>query len=117
MFEDRLAPLDDPGNGGTIAPGYSMYCEMVSTGADTRVLADPVYEGQRLALTSKSFVTSVALTTTNALGLASHTDGTVYKTCTFQYLHDCIMFTAVRIAGVLVWRPINTTGPSPAFSA
>lgn len=90
--------ITDPGNGGAIPVTKSGVVSMTSTGADTRTMAIPTFDGQTMVLTHDVDGGSVAVTVASAFNEAGNT------ITTFTDAKESIGFVAVRLAGVLRWQ-------------
>lgn len=96
--------ITDPGNGGAIPVTHSGVCSMTSTGADTRTLAVPTFDGQELGLCHDVDGGSIAVTVASGINEAGNT------TITFTDVDEAIFLKAVRKAGVLRWQVVGNGG-------
>lgn len=64
--------IADPGNGNTIDTEESGYVELVTTGAETRILADPAFIGQQLDLFFKTDGGDCVVTTSSPMNQAAN---------------------------------------------
>ena len=84
--------LDDPGNGKTIRVAQDLQiCEMVSTGAETRTLANPTKPGIRFVLRMLTDGGDIVVTAANGLNPSLHT------TATFADAGDLISLVSVSL--------------------
>ena len=93
--------LTDPGNGKTIRPRKDLLiCEMVSTGAETRTLEDPVKAGIRLILRMLTDGGDIVVSCTNGFNNAGESKAT------FNDASDLLSLLSVETAtlGVFRWQ-------------
>tara|TARA_R110000824_G_scaffold106600_2_gene251907 strand:+ start:430 stop:813 length:384 start_codon:yes stop_codon:yes gene_type:complete len=65
--------LGDPGNGGRIGPAGESYVYLVTGGAETRKLTDPIYAGQILDLFFETDGGNCVITADSAINQAGNT--------------------------------------------
>lgn len=96
----RLLPLTvaDPGDAGAIPVAASGVCALETLGAETRTLAAPTFEGQRLTVCFDVDGGDCVLTATPAI------DQTGNNTVTFANEGEFLELVAVYKDGALVWR-------------
>lgn len=93
--------MDDPGNGGTIrVTGDLQICEMVSAGAETRILAAPTKSGLRFVLRLMTDGGDVVVTTPNGFNNAGESKAT------FNDASDLLNLISVETAtrGTFRWQ-------------
>lgn len=90
--------IPDPGDEGTIAPTKSGVCNLVTGGAETRVLSDPFEYGQEILLAFKTDAGDCVVTAASAINVTGNT------IMTFSVQGDAVLLKAVDIGGSLVWR-------------
>ena len=95
-----FATIADPGNAGTITATTSGIVNIVSTGADTRTLAAPAFNGQMLTIWHQTDGGSCA--TTYAAGF----DEAGNNTYTSADDGDFITLVAMNDGGTLKWRAV-----------
>jgi len=100
--------IADPGNAGAIPVTSSGVCNLTSAGAETRTLAAPTFEGQRLTICMNVDGGDIVLTVASAINQAGNTQAT------FNDAGDTLNLIAARIAGALRWRLINNDGATLA---
>lgn len=96
---DKL--LTDPGNGGTIRVREDLQiCEMVSTGAETRILENPRKSGIRFILRLKTDGGDVVVTASNGFNNAGE------NKATFNDASDLLNLLSVETAtlGTFRWQ-------------
>lgn len=94
--------LTDPGNGKTIRVRQDlMICEMVSTGAETRVLEAPVKSGIQFVLRMLTDGGDIVVTTPNGF-----LDGGTRTKATFDDAGDILQLVSVQTAtdGTFRWQ-------------
>lgn len=95
----------DPGNGKKIVPTkLSTLMHLVTTGAETRTLPDPVIAGVDLTLCMKTDGGNCVVTASTAINAAGNT------IMTFADESDVILLKAVRKGSALVWRVLGNDG-------
>ena len=93
--------LPDPGDGGTIRVTQDLLlCEMVSAGAETRILADPTKSGTRFVLRLMTDGGDVVVTAANGFNNAGE------NKATFNDASDLLSLLSVETAtlGVFRWQ-------------
>jgi hypothetical protein len=65
--------IPDPGDAGAISVARGGYCELTTTGAETRTLADPVYKGQTIDLVFITDGGDCVITAASAINQAGNT--------------------------------------------
>ena len=104
----RALDLVDPGDGGEIAPVASLqYVSLVTGGAETRTLADPVAPGQRLILGFKTDNGDCVITADSAINQSGNT------IMTFADAGDLVELIAVEVGSAFQWRVAANDGMSP----
>lgn len=97
--------LGDPGSAGNILAHRSGYVKIVSGGAETRTLDDPVFLGQELHLFFETDGGTVTLTTDSAVNQTGN------NTLSFADAGDHIMLVGARDgAGDYEWRVVCNDG-------
>lgn len=97
--------IADPGNAGAIPVTRDGTCSLTSAGAETRTLAIPTYNGQRLALVDDVHVGNIVVTCAQAINQAGNT------IMTFGAVNDFIELVGVTCAGgALRWRVAANDG-------
>lgn len=115
IFEGQVFPrspatprrIADVASGSAISVAVSGTCAMTSTGADTRTLAAPTFEGQRIMLTHGVDGGSVAVTASTAINEAGNT------VMTFTDAKEAIELEGVLLAatpGTMRWQVVGNTG-------
>jgi len=89
--------ITDPGASGAIPVTHSGACNMTSAGAETRTIAAPTFDGQRVVLNMDVDGGDITLTVASAANQAGN------NTLTFGAIDDCCELVARRTAGVLKW--------------
>ena len=97
-----VAPITDPGNGGTVNVENSGYLDLTHvSGAETRVFPEPTFIGQEiivyLGVDLDSYGGNIAVTSPSFVVLAD-------DTVNFDAVGQCVIYYAVQIGGVLRWR-------------
>jgi len=104
MYQGPLG-LVDPGDGGTIVPnGYGQICELVTAGAETRVLGVPAKAGIRFALRMTTDGGDAVVT---AAATLNETGNTV---ATFDAVGEMLDLISVTDAGVIRWEILENVG-------
>lgn len=97
--------LKDPGNAGKIVCQESpQFVSLVTSGAETRTLADPVGPGQRLTLGFKTDNGDCVITADSAINQAGNT------VMTFADAGDVIELVGVEDGASLQWRVLANDG-------
>ncbi len=96
--------IADPGNAGAIAVTASGVCNITTTGAETRTLAAPTFQGQRLNLSMTVDGGDAVLTVASAINQTGN------NTITFNDAGDHVELVAVLIAAALRWRLVVNDG-------
>lgn len=95
----------DPGNAGAIPVTKSGVCNLTSVGGgETRTLAIPQFDGQRLALCCDVDGGGIAITVASSINQAGNT------VITMNDVDDFVELLAVRKAGVLRWQTVISDG-------
>jgi len=90
--------IADPGDGGAIPVDESGSCAMTSAGAETRTMAIPTFEGQRITLFCDTYVGDIVVTTSAACNVANN------NTLTFGAVSEALELVGVTVGGALVWQ-------------
>lgn len=90
--------ITDPGDAGAIPVTVSGYCPIVTTGAETRTLADPTIAGQILVLSMKTDGGDCVIT------VASPIDQAGRLTITFNDAGDTLVLNGVEDGADIEWR-------------
>lgn len=100
MSEDHAFELGDPGDAGRIKPlGFGQVCLLISAGAETRTLADPIFIGQRFTLAMETDGGDVTVTSDSPLNQTGN------NTAVFGDAKDSLDLYAVSDgAGGYEWR-------------
>ena len=99
MYKDLIK---DPGEAGAIPVLKSGLCKLVTAGAETRTLADPVSPGVEIQLSLMTDGGNCVITT------ASGMNGDGDTTLTFDTVGDtCILRSAPISATAYVWRSLS----------
>lgn len=96
--------IADPGNAGAIAVTANGVCNLTSTGAETRTLAIPTFQGQRLNLCMNVDGGDIVITVASAFNQATNT------TITMNDAGDSAELVGVLIASALRWRLVYNDG-------
>ena len=96
--------IADPGNAGAISVVQSGTCALTSAGAETRTMAIPTFEGQRVSIYCTVHVGNIVTTVASAIDQAGNT------TITMDAAGDFIELQAVTIGGALAWRVVGNNG-------
>lgn len=96
--------IADPGSSGAIPVTQSGVCNMTSAGAESRSLAIPSFDGQRLILNCDVYVGAITVTCAQALNQTGNT------IMTFGAVRDNCELVALRIAGALRWQVAYNDG-------
>jgi len=97
--------LADPGDGGTITVTQDLQiCEMVSTGADTRTLANPTKPGLRVVLRHLTDGGAITITAENGLNVALETEATMSEAGDLLSL-----ISVTKSTGVYRWEILVNT--------
>lgn len=101
--------LADPGDGGTIRvegpDGQDLQiCEMVSTGSETRTLADPTKQGIRLIVRLLTDGGDVVVTAANGLNQTGNTQAT------FADPSDLLQLISAKYSGGFRWDILHNIG-------
>lgn len=99
-----MIPIADGGNSSAIPVAFSGYCPLVTAGAETRTLADPVAVGQVIVLSLKTDLGDAVVT------VASPINQTGNNTLTFADVGDSWMGIAVEDGGDKEWREFQNDG-------
>lgn len=98
--------ITDPGNAGAIPVTHSGACAITTAGAETRTLAAPTFDGQRLSISMDVDGGDGVLTVAAAINQTGN------NTVTFNDAGDTIDLVAIRVAGVLRWKLVVNDGTS-----
>ncbi len=116
-IRDADHALNDPGAGGRIEPfGDLQICELVTSGAETRTLADPTQAGIRFTLRLKTDGGDCTVTTVNGLDVDGNTQAV------FADVGDLLELISVSHTTGYRWEVLVNTGSvvlsggAPAFS-
>jgi hypothetical protein len=96
--EVSMAAIADPGNAGAIPVTQSGHCALTSAGAETRTLAIPTFDGQRLVLECTVYVGDIVTTVASAIDPAGNT------IITMGNAKDYIELVAMDVGGALAWN-------------
>ncbi len=96
--------IADPGNAGAIAVTANGVCNITSAGAETRTLAIPTFQGQRLNLCMNVDGGDVVITVASAFNQAANT------TITMNDAGDSAELVGTLIASALRWRLVYNDG-------
>jgi hypothetical protein len=97
--------MPDPGNGGTIRVTEDLQiCEMVSTGTETRTLANPTKQGLRFIFRLLTDGGDVAVTASNGLNASGNT------VATFEEASDLLQIMSVQTATGFRWDIVHNIG-------
>ncbi|WDI44772.1 hypothetical protein [Bremerella sp. P1] len=95
----------DPGDGKKIVPSKTIdYINLVTSGAETRTLPDPVFEGIELTLNLKDDGGNCVVTASTAINATGNT------VMTFADESDVIVLKSVNKGGSYVWRVVGNDG-------
>lgn len=102
----------DPGDAGTIRHGedFGAIVELVTSGAETRTLADPDKAGVELFLSMKTDGGDCVVTASSAINTTGN------NTITFANTGETLMLKSVNNNGSFVWREIGGDAGGPALS-
>ncbi len=100
----RPTVIVDPGNAGAIPVTSSGGCALTSAGAETRTLAIPTFQGQRLALWCDTYGGDIVVTVAAACNVANN------NTLTFGAVSEAIVLEGVTVGGALVWQIAGNDG-------
>jgi len=104
-IRDADHALNDPGPGGCIEPfGDLQICELVTTQAESRTLADPTKAGIRFTLRMKTDGGDCTVTTTNGLDVDGNTQAV------FADVGDQLELISVSAATGFRWEILVNTG-------
>lgn len=97
--------IADPGNAGAIptTEGWGS-CMLTTAGAETRTLAIPQREGQRITLGFDTDGGNCVVTVAAAVNTAGNT------VLTFEDAHDHIILGAITVGGALRWSVFSNAG-------
>jgi len=96
-----FVPIADPGDGGTLSPLVSSYCEIETTAADDVMDLDlPVFEGQTLVLMMVDDDGGDGVCT---ITVASALDGAGNDTITLTNVGESVTLRGLNTSGVLSW--------------
>jgi hypothetical protein len=99
------ALIADPGDGGAIPVTRSGTCALTTAGgAETRTLAIPTLEGQKLSITFDVDDGDAVITVAAAINQTGN------NTITLADAGDHILLEGVQVAGALVWRLVANDG-------
>jgi len=99
------ALIADPGDGGAIPVTRSGTCALTTTGGgETRTLAIPTLEGQKLSISFDVDGGDAVITVTGGLNQTGN------DTITLADAGDHILLEGVQVAGALVWRLVANDG-------
>jgi len=104
MLAHISALIADPGDAGAIPVTRSGTCAITSAGAETRTLAIPTLEGQKLSLSLDVDGGDVTITVASAINQTGNT------TIVMGDAGDVIILEGVQVAGALVWRVVVNDG-------
>ena len=96
--------ITDPGDAGAIPVSVSGSCPLVTTGAETRTLSDPDFEGEVLALSMRTDGGDCVVTASNAINQTGNT------TITFDDAGDTIVLYGIYVGSNLRWRVMSSDG-------
>lgn len=96
--------IADPGNGVAIPVTTSGVCNLTSAGAETRTIAAPTFQGQRLNLCMNVDGGDIGVTFASAINQTGNT------VATFNDAGDHLEVVAVLIAAALRWRLVVNDG-------
>jgi hypothetical protein len=96
--------ITDPGNAGAIPVTADGVCNLTSAGAETRTLAIPTFQGQRLNLCMNVDGGDIVITVASAFNQATNT------TITMNDAGDSVELVGVLIASALRWRLVYNDG-------
>lgn len=96
--------ITDPGNAGAIPVTTDGVCNLTSAGAETRTLAIPTFQGQRLNLCMNVDGGDIVITVASAFNQATNT------TITMNDAGDSVELVGVLIASALRWRLVYNDG-------
>ena len=96
--------ITDPGDAGAIVVTDSGFCNLVTTGAQTRTMAIPAAEGLEITLNMLTDAGDAVVTVASAVNAAGN------NTLTFDATSDVIRMLAVDNSGTLAWRVIANDG-------
>jgi len=96
--------IADPGNAGAIVVTDSGFCNLVTTGAQTRTMAIPPAEGLEVTLNMLTDGGDAVVTVASAMNAAGN------NTLTFGATSDVIRLVAIDNSGTLAWRTAFNDG-------
>lgn len=96
--------IADPGDAGAIPVTTDGVCNLTSAGAETRTLAIPTFQGQRLNLCMNVDGGDIVITVASAFNQAANT------TITMNDAGDSVELVGVLIASALRWRLVYNDG-------
>jgi len=100
-----LETLADPGDAGAIAPTKSSYVPIVTAGAETRTLSDPVSTGQFLTLTMLTDGGDAVVTAASAVNQTGNT------VMTFAAILDTVLLVSIADAAATYrWTIVGNDG-------
>ena len=103
---DVATHIADPGDGGAIPVTRSGTCALTTTtgGGETRTLAIPTLEGQKLSISFDVDGGDAVITVTGGLNQTGN------DTITLADAGDYVLLEGVQVAGALVWRLVANDG-------
>ena len=105
-----FAEIADPGDGGRITANEGIQvCNMVSAGAETRLLSDPTHQLQQLTLVMKTDGGDIVITADSGVNASGHT------AITFNDAGDTLFLQGIKMAdGTFEWRISGNQGVGTA---
>lgn len=96
--------IPDPGDAGEIPSNEPGICNLISEGAETRTLPDPVSEYQPLLLAMETDGGDIVITVANAYDNAGST------TITFDDAGDYVALQSIKVGSDFRWRLVGSDG-------
>lgn len=96
--------IADPGDGNAIPVIHSGYVPLVTTGGETRTIADPSFVGQVIALSLKTDGGDCVITSASPVNQRGDT------TITFDDIGDSCVLVAVEDGSDIEWRVLQSDG-------
>ena len=96
--------VSDPGNAGAIPVTTNGSVALTSAGAETRTLAIPAFQGQRMTLYCDTYVGDIVVTVAAAFNVANNT------ILTFGAVSEACGLEGVTVGGSLVWQIVWNDG-------